>query len=92
MIDTKSTGETILDEALKMMKAQEGERGEGERMSIANWIDLLSGTSVLLAIFSALLPRLPTTFPTLTIPLRSARILRPILLYPSYLVSSHSTS
>ena len=43
VIDTKSTGETILDEALKMMKAQEGERGEGERMSIANWIDLLSG-------------------------------------------------
>jgi len=41
VLDEKSTGETILDEALKMMKAQEGPGGE--RMSIASWIDLMSG-------------------------------------------------
>lgn len=38
VIDTRQTGETILDETLKMMKAQ-----ESERMSISSWIDLLSG-------------------------------------------------
>lgn len=38
VIDTRQTGETILDETLKMMKAQ-----ESERMSINAWIDLLSG-------------------------------------------------
>ncbi|KIL64805.1 hypothetical protein M378DRAFT_562206 [Amanita muscaria Koide BX008] len=37
--DDRQTGETILDEALKMMKAQEAQ----ERMSINSWIDLLSG-------------------------------------------------
>ena len=40
VIDDRQTGETILDEALRMMKAQ-----ESERMSINSWIDLLSGTS-----------------------------------------------
>lgn len=42
VIDQKNTGETILDEALRMMKAQDGP--DGERMSVASWIDLLSGT------------------------------------------------
>ena len=41
VIDDRGTGETILDEALKMMKAQEG---TGEKMAINTWIDLLSGT------------------------------------------------
>jgi len=39
VIDDRQTGETILDEALKMMKAQQ----EVEQMSINAWIDLLSG-------------------------------------------------
>jgi len=38
VIDDRQTGETILDEALRMMKGQ-----ESERMSINAWIDLLSG-------------------------------------------------
>ncbi|KAF8636297.1 hypothetical protein AX17_003651 [Amanita inopinata Kibby_2008] len=38
VLDDRHTGETILDEALKMMKGQ-----EGDRMSINSWIDLLSG-------------------------------------------------
>ncbi|KAI9453877.1 Golgi phosphoprotein 3-domain-containing protein [Lactarius psammicola] len=38
VIDDRQTGETILDEALRMMKAQ-----ESERMSVNSWIDLLSG-------------------------------------------------
>lgn len=38
VIDERQTGETILDETLKMMKAQ-----EVERMSVNSWIDLLSG-------------------------------------------------
>jgi golgi phosphoprotein 3 len=38
VIDDRQTGETILDEALKMMKAQ-----ESDRMGINSWIDLLSG-------------------------------------------------
>ena len=41
VIDDRQTGETILDEALKMMKAQ-----ETEKMGINNWIDLLSGQSI----------------------------------------------
>jgi hypothetical protein len=40
VIDDKQTGETILDEALKMMKGQ-----ETDRMSINGWVDLLSGAS-----------------------------------------------
>jgi len=39
VIDDRQTGETILDEALKMMKMQQ----EVEKMSINAWIDLLSG-------------------------------------------------
>jgi Golgi phosphoprotein 3 len=38
VIDDRLTGETILDEALKMMKAQ-----ELDKMGINSWIDLLSG-------------------------------------------------
>ncbi|THU93481.1 Golgi phospho protein 3 [Dendrothele bispora CBS 962.96] len=51
VIDDRQTGETILDEALKMMKSVQdppsGETGYvsggGEKMSVNNWIDLLSG-------------------------------------------------
>jgi Golgi phosphoprotein 3 len=39
VIDTRQTGETLLDEALKMMKAQQ----EVEKMNVNTWIDLLSG-------------------------------------------------
>lgn len=38
VIDDRHTGETILDETLKMMKAQ-----EGSKFTINSWIDLLSG-------------------------------------------------
>lgn len=37
VIDERQTGETLLDEALKMIKTS-------EKMGIANWIDLMSGT------------------------------------------------
>lgn len=39
VVDDRQTGETILDEALRMMKAQE----EVERMGVNAWIDLMSG-------------------------------------------------
>ena len=42
VIDTRLTGETILDEALKMMKQQEV---TAEKLAVNNWIDLLSGMS-----------------------------------------------
>lgn len=42
VIDDKQTGETILDEALKMMKGQ-----ETDRMSINGWVDLLSGAFII---------------------------------------------
>ena len=38
VIDDRHTGETILDETLKMMKSQ-----EGDKFTINTWIDLLSG-------------------------------------------------
>jgi Golgi phosphoprotein 3 len=41
VVDDRQTGETILDEALKMMKGQE----PVENISVNQWIDLLSGTS-----------------------------------------------
>ena len=44
VIDERSTGETLLDEALKMMKAQEGI----EKMAVNTWIDLLSGEYLIL--------------------------------------------
>jgi Golgi phosphoprotein 3 len=40
VIDNRQTGETILDETLKMMKAQT------EKMAINSWIDLLSGEPI----------------------------------------------
>jgi len=39
VIDDKQTGETILDEALKMIKGQQAV----EKLSINSWIDLMSG-------------------------------------------------
>jgi Golgi phosphoprotein 3 len=39
VIDDRQTGETLLDEALKMMKAQQ----PVEKLSVNSWIDLLSG-------------------------------------------------
>lgn len=38
VIDDTLTGEVLLDEALKMMKSS-------EKMSVASWIDLMSGWS-----------------------------------------------
>jgi Golgi phosphoprotein 3 len=38
VINDRQTGKMILDEVLKMMKAQ-----ESDRMGINSWIDLLSG-------------------------------------------------
>lgn len=40
VIDDRLTGEVLLDEALKMMKAS-------EKMSVGSWIDLMSGTQFL---------------------------------------------
>ena len=47
VIDDRQTGETILDEALKMIKGQ-----EEEKMSVNSWIDLLSGTWINIMNFS----------------------------------------
>lgn len=41
VIDDTLTGEVLLDEALKMMKAS-------EKMSVSSWIDLMSGACALL--------------------------------------------
>ena len=41
VVDDTLTGEVLLDEALKMMKAS-------EKMSVSSWIDLMSGTCALL--------------------------------------------
>lgn len=38
VIDERQTGETILDEALRMIKGQ-----EGAKMGVNSWIDLMSG-------------------------------------------------
>ncbi|KAK7038823.1 hypothetical protein VNI00_010453 [Paramarasmius palmivorus] len=46
VLDDRQTGETILDEALRMMKGQQdpvSQGGGGEKLSVNNWIDLLSG-------------------------------------------------
>jgi len=40
VVDDTLTGEVLLDEALKMMKTS-------EKMSVASWIDLMSGTHAL---------------------------------------------
>ena len=39
VVDDRQTGETILDETLKMMKGQQAV----ERLNLNSWIDLLSG-------------------------------------------------
>lgn len=39
VIDDKQTGETLLDETLKIMKGQQAT----ERLGVNTWIDLLSG-------------------------------------------------
>lgn len=39
VVDDTLTGEVLLDEALKMMKSS-------EKMSVNEWIDLMSGTSI----------------------------------------------
>lgn len=36
VIDERQTGETLLDEALKMIKTS-------EKMGVGNWVDLMSG-------------------------------------------------
>lgn len=41
VIDDTLTGEVLLDEALKMMKAS-------EKMSVSSWIDLMSGACAVL--------------------------------------------
>ncbi|KAF7358251.1 hypothetical protein MVEN_00874000 [Mycena venus] len=41
VISTRQTGETLLDETLKMMKQTED---AGEKMGVGTWVDLLSGT------------------------------------------------
>jgi Golgi phosphoprotein 3 len=37
VIDERQTGETLLDEALKLIKTS-------EKMGVGNWIDLMSGS------------------------------------------------
>ena len=51
VIDDRQTGETILDEALKMMKMQQ----EIEKLSINAWVDLLSGEFLLDSFFFSFL-------------------------------------
>ena len=46
VIDDSLTGEVLLDEALKMMKAS-------EKMSVSSWIDLMSGMVTLPSLPSA---------------------------------------
>ncbi|EEB95970.1 hypothetical protein MPER_04977, partial [Moniliophthora perniciosa FA553] len=46
VLDDRQTGETILDEALRMMKGQQdpvSQGGGGEKLNVNSWIDLLSG-------------------------------------------------
>jgi Golgi phosphoprotein 3 len=38
VVDDRLTGEVLIDEALKMMKSS-------EKMSVGQWIDLMSGTT-----------------------------------------------
>jgi Golgi phosphoprotein 3 len=40
VLSTRQTGETLLDETLKMMKQTED---AGEKMGVGTWVDLLSG-------------------------------------------------
>lgn len=60
VIDGKMTGEVLLDEALKMMKAS-------DRMSVAQWIDLMSGKYSSLSCMDASKgPAADTVFPLLS--------------------------
>lgn len=46
VISDRQTGETILDEALRMIKAHQDGPGNGvpgEKLSVGSWVDLLSG-------------------------------------------------
>lgn len=46
VLSDRQTGETILDEALRLMKSQEDGPGggvQGEKMSVGSWVDLMSG-------------------------------------------------
>jgi len=45
VIDDTLTGEVLLDEALKMMKAS-------EKMSVSSWIDLMSGMLPLFKLYA----------------------------------------
>lgn len=51
VIDDTQTGEVLLDEALKMMKAS-------EKMSVSSWIDLMSGTATISPLFLCCRPNL----------------------------------
>jgi golgi phosphoprotein 3 len=55
VIDDTLTGEVLLDEALKMMKAS-------EKMSVSTWIDLMSGMGHFLPVHAALIKRHPLTY------------------------------
>ena len=49
VIDERQTGETLLDEALKLIKSN-------EKMGVGNWIDLMSGeTAKSVTTFSSLM-------------------------------------
>lgn len=53
VIDDTQTGEVLLDEALKMMKAS-------EKMSVSAWIDLMSGISHTMLLRNSNLIELPS--------------------------------
>ncbi|KAJ7239284.1 Golgi phosphoprotein 3-domain-containing protein [Mycena rebaudengoi] len=65
VLSTRQTGETLLDETLKMMKQTED---SGERMGVATWVDLLSGKCrVPTACYTPSLPFLPPRSPFLRV-------------------------
>jgi golgi phosphoprotein 3 len=61
VISDRQTGETILDEALRMIKGHQEGSGDGvtpgEKLGVGNWVDLLSG--MLLISFAGDLVSLP---------------------------------
>lgn len=52
VIDDRQTGETILDEALKMIKTTE------EKMGVGSWIDLMSGIPSIPSVTSQYVPHM----------------------------------
>lgn len=49
VLSDRQTGETILDEALRLMKSQQDGPGggiQGEKMGVGSWVDLMSGMSL----------------------------------------------